>query len=186
MSGKSVPEGYTFTFRPLTTDDLLLLHRWRSKPAIMQWWEAVPEYAEFVTMYTPRITGEDPTHPFVALCDGVPIGYLQWCRLSEVPGHAADGLEAAVTGAAAVDLFIGEDDYRGRGIGAAMLRAFLREVIFAAPNVTTCFIDPAPENAVAIRSYERVGFRPLGVVREDSDGHPAWLMRLDRSEISPR
>ena len=186
MSAPTFPEGYNFDFRPLATDDLPLLHRWRNNPAITRWWEAVPLYADIVAKYTPRIIGEDRIHPFIALCDGVPIGYLQWCRLSEVPGHAADGLEEAVAGAAAVDIFIGEDAYRGRGVGAAMLHAFLREVIFAAPDVATCFIDPAPENAVAIRSYARVGFRPLGVVREDSDGDPAWLMRIDRSEVSPR
>jgi RimJ/RimL family protein N-acetyltransferase len=184
MSRLDNPERHAIAFRSLTPADLPLMHRWRNNPAITTWWEAVPGYAEIVAKYTPRISGEDPIHPFIALCDGVPIGYLQWCRLAEGPGHAADGIADA--GAAAVDLFIGEDAYRGRGVGAAMLRAFLREIIFAPPDVTTCFIDPDPGNAVAIRSYERVGFRPLGVVREGADGDPAWLMRIDRDAALSR
>ena len=186
MPAPNSREKATFTFRPLAMDDLPLMHHWRNGPAVAAWWEAVPEYAEIVAKYTPRITGEELIRPYIALRDGVPIGYLQWCRLAEVPGHAADGLADAGAGSAAVDLFIGEDSYRGRGLGAAMLRVFLREVIFAAPDVTTCFIDPNPENTVAIRSYERVGFRPLGVVREDADGDPAWLMRIGRDDLPPR
>jgi aminoglycoside 6'-N-acetyltransferase len=86
-------------------------------------------------------------------------------------------------GAAAVDLFIGEDEFRGRGYGAAMLRAFLRDVVFAPPDVTICYIDPSPKNAVAIRSYARVGFRELGIVANDAYGDPSWLMSIARDEV---
>lgn len=169
----------SITFHPLTPDDLPLMLRWRNTPAVARWWSAVPDYAAVVAKYTPRMAGTVPVHPYIARCDGVPIGFLQWCRLDEVPGHAAEGL--APDGAAAVDLFIGEDTYRGRGLGAAMLRAFLREVIFAAPDVSACYIDPHPDNAAAIRSYERVGFRALGAIAHDAEGDPAWLMRIDRA-----
>lgn len=180
VSNRNAATRTSIGFRRLTEADLPLMHRWRNNPAITRWWEAVPEYAAIVAKYTPRISGEEAVHPYIALADAVPIGYLQWCRLDKVPGHAAEGM---AEGSAAVDLFIGEDAYRGRGIGAAMLRAFLREIVFAEQDIRTCFIDPDPENATAIRSYERVGFRPLGVVKYDADGDPAWLMRLDRGEI---
>jgi hypothetical protein len=45
-------------------------------------------------------------------------------------------------------------------------------------------IDPAAENAAAIRAYEKVGFRPVGVMRRyerdvDGDGwHDGLLMEL--------
>jgi aminoglycoside 6'-N-acetyltransferase len=45
-------------------------------------------------------------------------------------------------------------------------------------------IDPAAANAAAIRSYEKVGFRPVGVMRKserDADGdgwHDSLLMEL--------
>lgn len=171
----------TITFRPLAPDDFALMHRWRNNPVVTEWWDPVPVYADIVAKYTPRIAGEEPVHPYIASCDGTPIGYLQWCRLAEVPGHAAETI--AAPGAAAVDLFIGEDAYRGRGYGAAMLRAFLREVIFAAPDVTACYIDPDPDNAIAIRSYARVGFRALGTITHDAHGDPAWLMVITRAEV---
>jgi aminoglycoside 6'-N-acetyltransferase len=45
-------------------------------------------------------------------------------------------------------------------------------------------IDPAADNAAAIRTYEKVGFRPVGVMRKyerDGDGrgwHDGLLMEL--------
>jgi aminoglycoside 6'-N-acetyltransferase len=181
MPDRPAPETAKFTFRPLSPDDFVLMHRWRNNPVVMEWWEYVPTYEAIVARYRPRIAGEDPVYPYVASCDGVPIGYLQWCRLSEVPGHAAESL--AGPGAAAVDLFIGEDEYRGRGYGTAMLRAFLRDIIFAPADVTICYIDPSPKNEVAIRSYARVGFRELGIVANDAYGDPSWLMSIARDEV---
>lgn len=171
----------TITFRALTPDDFALMHRWRNTPAVSAWWSPVPTHEEIAAKYTPRITGEEPVHPYIATCDGSPIGFLQWCRLVEVPGHAAETL--AEPGAAAVDLFIGEDAYRGRGYGASMLRAFLRDIIFVAPDITACYIDPHPDNAIAIRSYARVGFRARGTITNDAHGDPAWLMAITRAEV---
>jgi aminoglycoside 6'-N-acetyltransferase len=181
MPTQPAPDIATITFRPLTTDDFALLHRWRGNPVVAEWWNPVPTYEDIVAKYTPRIAGEEPVHPYIATSGDVPIGYLQWCLLAEIPGHAAESF--APPGAAAVDLFIGEDAYRGRGYGAAMLRAFLRDVIFAPPDVTVCYIDPHPDNTVAIRSYARVGFRDLGIVAVGADGDPAWLMVIARDEV---
>jgi RimJ/RimL family protein N-acetyltransferase len=181
MPERHAPDIATFTFLPLTPDDFAQMHRWRNSPAVREWWDPVPTLAEIVAKYAPRIAGEEPVRPFIARCDGVTMGFLQWCRLAEVPGHAAENM--AEPGAAAVDLYIGEDEYRGRGYGAAMLRTFLREVVFAPPDVTACYIDPHPKNAVAIRSYARAGFRDLGVVQNDAAGDPAWLMVIGRGEV---
>jgi aminoglycoside 6'-N-acetyltransferase len=181
MPDRPAPNIVTFTFRPLSPDDFALMHRWRNNPVVTEWWDAVPTLEEIAAKYTPRIAGEEMVRPYIASCDEVPMGFLQWCRLAEVPGHAAESL--AGPGAAAVDLFIGEDEYRGRGYGAAMLRAFLRDVVFAPPDVTICYIDPSPKNAVAIRSYARVGFRELGIVANDAYGDPAWLMSIARDEV---
>lgn len=52
-------------------------------------------------------------------------------------------------------------------------------------------IDPALENAIAIRAYEKVGFTPVGVMRDyerDNDGaswHDALLMELLAGESLP-
>jgi aminoglycoside 6'-N-acetyltransferase len=147
MSRLDNPERHAIAFRSLTPADLPLMHRWRNNPAITTWWEAVPEYPEIVAKYTPAYLRRRPDPSFHRALRR---------RADRLPPVVPTGRGAGPCsgrhcrrGAAAVDLFIGEDAYRGRGVGAAMLRAFLREIIFAPPDVTTCFIDPDPGNAVA-------------------------------------
>lgn len=49
-------------------------------------------------------------------------------------------------------------------------------------------IDPAADNAAAIRCYSKVGFRPVGVLRKyergvDGDWHDGLLMDLLAEEL---
>jgi aminoglycoside 6'-N-acetyltransferase len=177
-----MPGHPAITFRPIAPTDLPLMHRWRSNPVVARWWHPMPCYDDIVAKYLPRISGRTPVYPFVASAAGQPFGYLQWYRLAQNPGHPAEAW--AGPGAAAVDLFIGEDDFRGRGLGAAMLRAFVRSIVFAEHDVASCFIDPHPDNAAAIRSYQCAGFRALEIAARGDGGDPAWLMRIDREEVS--
>ncbi len=83
---------------------------------------------------------------------------------------------------AAIDLFV-DPAVRGRGIGPAAIALLLRE-LFDERGHHRVTIDPALENAAAIRAYEKVGFRRVGVMREyerDADGrgwHDSLLMEL--------
>jgi aminoglycoside 6'-N-acetyltransferase len=86
-------------------------------------------------------------------------------------------------GAAAVDMFIGEDASAGRGLGAAALRAFLQESVFSDPALIRCFIDPHPDNSVAIRAYIRVGFSPLRRVDPAPPAEPCLLLSIERTAI---
>jgi aminoglycoside 6'-N-acetyltransferase len=50
-------------------------------------------------------------------------------------------------------------------------------------------IDPAADNAAAIRCYEKVGFRPVGVMRRyergpDGTWHDGLLMELLAEELT--
>jgi aminoglycoside 6'-N-acetyltransferase len=87
---------------------------------------------------------------------------------------------------ASIDLFL-DPSLHGRGLGAEAVARVVRELIDerAHHRIT---IDPATSNAAAIRSYEKVGFRPVGVMRhyerdvDGSDWHDALLMELIAGE----
>jgi RimJ/RimL family protein N-acetyltransferase len=108
---------------------------------------------------------------YIALADGQPIGFIQ----SYVPFGAGDGWWPDETdpGARGIDQFLAHEADLGRGLGTAMVRAFV-ERLFADPAVTKVQVDPAPENARAIRAYEKAGFARVGVV--DTPDGPALLM----------
>ncbi len=85
--------------------------------------------------------------------------------------------------AAGIDLFIGEPDLVGKGHGPALIRAFLRDVVFQTYDVAECVIGPSIKNVSAIRAYEKAGFRFFkdAVVPDEPD--PEHLMRIRRDEV---
>lgn len=134
--------------------------------------EVEREYGEY-------IDGVEPIRAYLALAGDTPIGHLQWMRYSDYAWYARI-LEIDDLQSANCDVFIGEPDYLSRGIGASMVRRFVHEIIFAEGDVTSCFIDPEPDNRVAIRAYEKAGFVFVRAIADDGEGHGVHLMELRR------
>jgi aminoglycoside 6'-N-acetyltransferase len=168
------------SFRALQTGDLVLLHCWLANPRVFRWYGgAAPAFAEVEAKYTPRLAGQAPTKPCLILHAAKPIGYIQTYLVATDPYYAA--IVGDSSAAAAIDIFIGEDEYAGRGLGAATIRAFLRKIIFSDLALDSCYIDPHPDNSVAIRAYTRAGFRPLRRVDPSPPKEPCLLMCIDRA-----
>ena len=76
----------------------------------------------------------------------------------------------------------------GRGIGTEAVRLVARLLIEERGHHRIT-IDPAADNVAAIRAYEKVGFRPVGVMRRvrarlDGGGwHDGLLMELLARDI---
>ena len=78
-------------------------------------------------------------------------------------------------------------DAHGRGLGTETVRTVARW-LFGERGHHRITIDPAAHNAVAIRCYERVGFRPVGVMREyerglDGSWHDGLLMEMLTTDL---
>jgi aminoglycoside 6'-N-acetyltransferase len=87
---------------------------------------------------------------------------------------------------AGLDIFLAPE-YQGRGLGPMALR-LAAGWLFDARCHHRLTIDPALANTRAIRAYEAVGFRPVGVMRRfergaDGDWHDNLLMDLLREEL---
>jgi RimJ/RimL family protein N-acetyltransferase len=167
-----------FEFRPLAWDDLPLLHRWLNTPHVLRWWREPLSLDEVRAKYGVKISGEEPTQGYVIAHEGRPVGFIQSYRIADHPEYA-EAIDVE-DGAAGLDLYLGEPDCVHRGLGTAAVRQFLREVIFADPEVTCCVLGPDPENAAAIRCYEKVGFRYLKTVQVPDEPNPEYLMRIGR------
>ena len=153
-------------FRRLTNDDLPLMHEWLTRPHVREWWHDPSTFGAVVAEYGPVISGADSTRAYIASLDGEDVGFIQ-----------VYVVDAATRG---IDQFLANADQMNRGIGTAMVRAFI-EHVFEDRAVAQIQTDPAPDNARAIRCYEKAGFRPVGVV--DTPDGPALLMICDRSII---
>lgn len=168
-------------FRPLELSDLETMHRWLSGDFVARWWPGWPSLEQVREKYTARISGEDPTRGFIIEVGGRDVGFIQCYRdVADAP-H----LRSLVTNperAAGIDLFIGDRADAYRGLGPRVIRSFLREVVFAPPETTACIIDPAQNNAAAIRAYEKVGFHYVGTVHDPKELEPSRVMIIERDE----
>ena len=80
-------------------------------------------------------------------------------------------------------MFIGERRYLHRGLGPRILKHFLRRIVFHDQAVDACFIDPSPHNRIAIRAFEKAGFRRVGTAADPDTGAKVLLMRIGRREF---
>jgi aminoglycoside 6'-N-acetyltransferase len=112
----------------------------------------------------------------VILENGRSVGLIQTYRVAD---HSEWGdLVGAEPEAAGVDLFVGEPDAVGRGLGPEVLRAFARTVVFSGPETTAVVATVEEANHRSWRAFEKAGFRHVRDVKED--GLPHRLMRLER------
>jgi aminoglycoside 6'-N-acetyltransferase len=177
-----VLESSLIAFRSLAPTDLPLLHRWLNTPHVLQWWDKPgPSLERVEKEYLPCIEGREPTHCYLILYDDSPIGFIQIYLIRDHPEYSRHvQVEEAAAG---IDLFIGDPAYVRRGLGAAILRRFLRDVVFARPDVESCVIGPAVTNRAAIRAYEKAGFTYLKTVQIPDEEEPEYLMRIARVDL---
>jgi GNAT superfamily N-acetyltransferase len=126
---------------------------------------------------TPLTRDDSTTRSYIVLGDGAPIGYIQsYVAMGSGEGWWPDEQDPGVRG---IDQFLAHPGQLGRGIGTAMVRAFVQR-LFADPSVTRIQTDPSPQNRRAIRCYEKAGFRVAGEI-DTPDGR-ALLMICDLAD----
>lgn len=113
---------------------------------------------------------------FAIIADGELVGMVQYGEEDE-PDYRH----------ASIDIFLDPGVHR-RGIGRDAVRTLARH-LFHERGHHRISIDPAADNLAAIRCYEAVGFKPVGVMRryeKDAGGdgwHDALLMDLLADEL---
>jgi aminoglycoside 6'-N-acetyltransferase len=167
------------TFRPLTHGDLPLMHRWLNTGDAFTWYGRKPTTLEEITAeYTSIIEHTESVFGFMILIDEQAAGYIQWYFVSDHPDFAKQ--VDVPPDSAGADMFIGEDRFLHRGLGALIMRLFLQLVVFVDARVGRCIIDPDERNRIAIRAYEKAGFRYLKTVQIEGEPAPTYLMELTR------
>jgi aminoglycoside 6'-N-acetyltransferase len=168
-------------FRPLAKADLPRLCDWFNAPHARRWFGEGRSLASVVQEYTPYIEGNAPIRPLLVSYAGRPIGMISWERFGDSPDfmrtYGVDDPDAVNC-----DVLIGDADFVHRGLGAPLIGRFLREIVFSDRRYSTCIIDPNPDNAIAIRAYEKAGFRYLRTVADDGEGNAVWLMVMGRND----
>jgi aminoglycoside 6'-N-acetyltransferase len=156
--------------RPLAEGDERELLRIHTTPEVQRWWDAPEEGFPW--------TDDTESTRLAIEVDGAVAGLIQYW---EEP--------AAKYRHATVDVFL-DPRLHGRGLGTEALGRLVDHLIEERGHHRIT-IDPAADNAAAIRCYEKVGFRRVGVMRryERPTGSERWrdalLMEL-LAEERPR
>ncbi len=173
-------------FRPVEIErDLADLLRWLGDPDVRRWYdEGELSEANIGRKFAP----EPPMRKLIILIDDTPVGYIQVYRLADEEEYRRQVDVSAE--AVAMDLFIGEAAYRGQGWGTDVIRACLDRIVFGEMDAPLAMIAPDPENARAVRSYAKAGFRPVKTVyvTDDEPGNTGYelVMLLTREEFLAR
>lgn len=161
--------GERVRLRPIGAADRVRLREILATPEVARWWgdadrevEGLYEVEAGYTVYAIEFGGEV-------------VGLIQSCEELDPQYHHA-GIDISVHPA-----------FHGRGIGTDAIRALAAHLFATGHHRLT--IDPAASNETAIHVYAKVGFRPVGVLRNyerapDGTWHDGLLMDLLAGELS--
>jgi aminoglycoside 6'-N-acetyltransferase len=133
--------------RPKHAEQLRAL---RSSPEVARWWDPAPAGWP--------LEAEPSLEKLAIVVDGELAGYIQFEEeLDETFRHAD------------VDIFLSPQS-QGRGLGTEAMRMIVRHLIEERGHHRVT-LSTSVDNARAIRVYEKVGFRRVGVMRKASRSH---------------
>jgi aminoglycoside 6'-N-acetyltransferase len=161
--------GERVVLREATEADVPRLAAILRTPEVARWW------GDRVEDDLREALEDEDTTLWVVLAGDDEIGLVQaWEETDPMYRHAG------------IDISL-HPDWHGRGLGADTVRTVARH-LFADRGHHRVTIDPAAANARAIRAYELVGFRPVGVLREyergaDGTWHDGLLMDMLAGEL---
>ncbi len=164
-----------FSFKNISEEDIPLLYSWLKEPHVSKWWPT-PEKDEFYEKFLQRIRSKD-TVGYLVLFNSKPIGYIQYYKIDRSLEKAGSWLPELPENTVGTDQFIGDKDFIGKGYGTLFVKEFIKYLKNLEPELTTVIVDPEPDNIAAIRCYEKVGFKNVGLY--DTAHGKAQLLRYD-------
>ena len=164
--------GRSVTLRPGHEGDAGRLHAIMAEPSVSRWWGE----PDAVAVIENDLRGSGEAVLLVVEIGGQVAGGIQY--------HEEDDPRYRHAG---IDIYLATR-FQGRGAGCAAI-GLLAGFLFSSRGHHRITIDPAAANDRAIRCYAKVGFRPVGVMRQyergdDGQFHDGLLMDLLRGELT--
>lgn len=150
-------------FIPLSEYHFPLLLKWLQAPHVKAWWDQGISYSQESVhkKYTTYAKGyklsrgiSKPIQAYIIHFGNIPIGYIQTYNAYDFPRSPA--IFDLPESLGAIDIFIGEEEYIQKGIGAIAIKTFIEKYVLT--NYKYVFGDPEYNNEIAVRAYEKAGF----------------------------
>ena len=174
-----------------TSDDMNCILKWLNNKNVSDYYGDSRKYTleEIQNKYVKKIESNFET-PCIIEYNNKPIGYIQYyivdCEEYEIPKEVFEKIIESNEKAMALDLFIGEDEYRDKGLGTRTIKLLINE-IFNDKSVNAILIDPKTSNKRAIECYRKCGFKDICVIpnREEKDGikYDNLIMKIENYNL---
>ncbi|WP_405708101.1 MULTISPECIES: aminoglycoside 6'-N-acetyltransferase [unclassified Streptomyces] len=153
--------GDKVVLRPVTSGEDAILDRIVREPEVAAWWSPPDDYEGMLAV----------------VCEGEVIGAVQFEEETD-PEFRRAGIDIFLTAR-----------HHGKGLGTDAVRTLAKWLV-RERGYHRLTIDPAAANTAAIRSYRKVGFKPVGIMRAYGRDHQtgtwqdALLMDLLAEELT--
>lgn len=176
------------TFKEFELNDLSMIFDWFQNPETKKWYARGKDWSfdEIKEKYEPRLLGKEIVPSFIIHLDGNPIGFIQYYPFSEgslpegVSADAVKELGINCSQSAGIDLFIGEEELIGAGLGSIIMSDFIESII--PRQYINIFVDPDKDNARAIKSYLKLGFHVDD--RFNNDAHQVMVLNRENIKVN--
>jgi aminoglycoside 6'-N-acetyltransferase len=155
--------------RPLDHKDIPFLYKWINDPNIMPYWygKDKPRSMGWVKKHCEKIvSGVELSLCFIIEIDGKPIGFMY-----NTPEKIDNG---KFTGKIELDILIGDQTDWNKGYGTIALKKMIN-ICFNQQHAERIYLTPRINNNRAIHVYEKVGFKPEGVLRRFEKFEGNWI-----------
>lgn len=164
---KDRPALVEVALRPLRGDwDTQLVANWMTRSHVARWWGDVAQNTQRLVQ-TPA-----EEHALITVCDE-PVGYLRWQAVRRADLDAV-GLVEIPDSAVDADIFLGEPDWLGLGVGPLALFR-LQQRLQVEGRYTMLGLFTSVENQGAVRAFEKAGLARLRQYEDPAHG-PSWAL----------
>jgi aminoglycoside 6'-N-acetyltransferase len=169
--GLPILTGERVTLRPLRRADTPALRALLADPTVSPWWGIYDDARVERDFFDPAWA-----YTYLIETEGAVVGLIQFHEVPD-PDYKQAGIDITIAG-----------EHQGRGLGTEALRVLIRYLIETRGHHRVT-IDPAADNLRAINVYGKVGFQPVGIMRDyergpDGTWHNNLLMDLLANEFA--
>ncbi len=163
-------------FKPMTREDFPLLAKWLEAPQVKEWWKEPSTDEAIENKYGPRVDGKSATKCFITVVDNKPIGIVQSYWVKNYKDYAD---AVSLDGAVAIDWFIGEEEYVGKGLGPQIATSFVEDVVGEQYDAAKFVVaSPSIHNPRSVHALEKASFEKRQVMNVPGEQDPEQLMVL--------
>lgn len=161
-------------FEPLNQAHYALLLKWLEAPHVKKWWDNDIVYTldlvkekfgnvNYIHQDTISTEISKKVYAYLVSINNEKIGYIQTYNAKGYVDDTQLNLDSFKEPICGIDLFIGEKSKLYAGLGAKIINAFIDQLLNF--HYTWCLIDPAYNNTIAIKAFEKAGFEKVDLLQ---------------------